>query len=118
MMDSKTKHTAGPWAIEECRGDFEVYPVKGGPPKLGRWAEVATVSGNYEAEDAANARLIAAAPDLLEALKAAKEVVDVAEGMTSCRSDDDFIWSAQKLINAAIAKAEGRSTPLPADGRE
>jgi hypothetical protein len=46
---------------------------------------------------------------LLEALKAAKEVVDVAEGMTACRSDDDFVWSAQKLATAAIAKSEGRS---------
>lgn len=59
----------------------------------------------------ADMALIAAAPDLLEALKAAKEVVDVAEGMTACRSDDDFIWSAQKLINAALAKATSPSTP-------
>ena len=49
------------------------------------------------------------ASDLLEALKAAKAVVDVAEAMTSCGSDDEFVWSAQKLVNAAIAKAEGRS---------
>lgn len=39
---------------------------------------------------------------LRDALLAAKEVVDVAEGMTSCRSDDDFIWSAQKKIDAAL----------------
>lgn len=39
---------------------------------------------------------------LREALKAAKEVVDVAANMTSCRSDDEFVWAAQAKINAAL----------------
>lgn len=39
---------------------------------------------------------------LRAALKAAKEVVDVAAGMTSCRSDDEFVWAAQAKINAAL----------------
>lgn len=60
----------------------------------------------YDEADA-NMRLIAAAPELLEALIAAKEVCDVAATMTSCRADDDFVWSAQAKINAAIAKALG-----------
>lgn len=39
---------------------------------------------------------------LRAALVAAKEVVDVAAGMTSCRSDDEFVWAAQAKINAAL----------------
>lgn len=50
-------------------------------------------------EGQANARLIAAAPDLLAALKAALSVAD--------RATDEF-----DLARAAIAEAEGR--PLPA----
>jgi hypothetical protein len=58
------------------------------------------------------ARILSAltpAPDLASenerlrvALEAAKKVVDVAEHMTSCRSDDEFVWDAQKKINAAL----------------
>lgn len=47
--------------------------------------------------------------DMLVALKAAKELADVMEGLSSGRSDDEWIWAAQAQINAAIAKAEGRS---------
>lgn len=43
---------------------------------------------------------------LREALEAAKEVVDVAEGMTSSRSDDDFIWNAQAKIKAALGGSD------------
>jgi hypothetical protein len=41
---------------------------------------------------------------LREALIAAKAVVDVAAGLTSCRSDDEFVWDAQAKINAALAE--------------
>lgn len=43
---------------------------------------------------------------LVEALEAAKKVVDVAEGMASCRSDDEFVWAAQVQIKAALKKAK------------
>jgi hypothetical protein len=98
-----SKHTPGPWEVD--RDDSQKVWVKS---KAEGWDEE-WVALSFSGRAGANARLIAAAPDLLEALKAAKEVVDVAEHMTSCRSDDDFVWGAQKLINAAIAKAEGSS---------
>lgn len=102
------KHTKGPWEWkDDDREKFGHYRLH--PGILATDLSDGTPWGDEI--DRANARLIAAAPDLLEALKAAKEVVDVAEGMTACRSDDDFIWSAQKLINAALAKATSPSTP-------
>lgn len=56
----------------------------------------------------ANARLIAAAPELLEALKTAKGTIRAWHG----RSQWDIYDRASpemKAINSAIAKAEGRS---------
>lgn len=92
-------YTKGPWEIEENEyGDeIDVYPLKGGPPPIGRWAEICTVK-DYESQDEmrGNARIIAASPDLLEALKVAQLWLDV---------DGRFDMQG---INAAIAKAEGR----------
>lgn len=46
--------------------------------------------------------------EMLDALKAAKELAGVMEGLSAGRSDDAWIWAAQKKINEAIAKAEGK----------
>jgi len=59
---SKAQHTAGPWAHEKAMASREVWHVRS--KKQGC---IASLEGK-SAE--ANARLIAAAPDLLEALKA------------------------------------------------
>lgn len=98
------KHTPGPWALDEHHDDIDVYPVKDGPPKIGRWAEVCVVRDHYEVEQRANARLIAAAPDLLSALK---------DAMRSARKDfkhgpdgDRQHREAYAEQFAAIAKAE------------
>lgn len=99
-----TSFTPGPWmAVKAAHGPIDILDSRG--------RDVVTVyGGGVETESQVpNSRLIAAAPDLLEALIAAKKVCDVAATMTSCRSDDDFVWSAQAKIDAAIAKAEGRS---------
>jgi hypothetical protein len=118
---SETKHTPGPWGYvpsNENHGPYVVNEWGAGdicdcysmtnPDALSVRNGGVSKPVHFQNEEAdANARLIAAAPDLLEALKAAKEVVDVTEGMASSRSDDDFVWAAQKLIDAAIAKATG-----------
>jgi hypothetical protein len=43
--------------------------------------------------------------DLVKALESAKELATVAEGMTSCQADDDFVWGIQAKINDALTRA-------------
>lgn len=101
-MASKQTHTPGPWEVRQGFRDdtFEVFPTRGGPPELGAWAELATVVGDYsddEAEGRANARLIAAAPDLLDALEAC------AEQLAHCLGPDT---EAGRKARAALSKAQ------------
>lgn len=66
------------------------------------WSNIATVNFQHEpgaeGEQAANEALIRAAPDLLEALKKATELLD---------NDDPATTSNLAIFRAAIAKAEG-----------
>lgn len=91
-------HTPGPWFVK-------VNPI---------WHAVRSYNSDYVAEHirgasdaqrAANARLIAAAPDLLEALKRAVKVIhELSDYDPKGGNDLDYADFTQ----AAIAKAEGR----------
>jgi hypothetical protein len=98
---SEQKHTPGPWR----KGG-----VSGGAVWFGE-KMVAAVYGDdpdCKADERmqANARLIAAAPDLLSALERAK---DVLSGVQEDRFDLDMdeINIAINIVDAAIAKATG-----------
>jgi hypothetical protein len=86
------KHTPGPWFLDD---DGRIFDT---PDRGQLVAEVATADPAEPPaeEDVANARLIAAAPDLLAALE---KVVAISD-----RKHD--AWDEAR---AAIAKAEGRS---------
>jgi len=71
-------------------------------------------SGWAEEEDEANARLIAAAPEMLEALKSAREWLDELAGLVQSGAFDaaeDWTGANAVLVDStlaeAIAKAEG-----------
>lgn len=90
-MGEIVKHTPAKWA------DIKGYiVVKGGHT-------IASVNSYNTFEGKANARLIAAAPDLLAALK---EAVDFANKANNYIAGQDLPASAGWL--AAIAKAEAR----------
>lgn len=93
---SESSHTPGPWWVDNRRptGALQIQAEHRG---VGSSYCVASV--NYYEDDAANAHLIAAAPDLLEALKAALPILRKA-------SDGAVAWGN---AYGAIAKAEGRS---------
>lgn len=95
-------HTPGPWTVNEDTGEIEAHCM---------------VLGNvYGAEDfpcceddeglqecKANALLIAAAPDLLEALK---DVLDAFDCLGECDCEGSSLCAVCNAQNA-IAKAEG-----------
>ena len=90
----ETKHTPGKWNIVESNKIDEEAHIQTDLKSICRmWIQM-------DSQDMANARLIAAAPDLLEALKAL--VADLKPYMGQGRMDD-------KIRNAiaAIAKAMG-----------
>lgn len=89
------KHTPGPW-VTSATDDTVVIDATG--------REVAAIDGDYNDPDTwpqmeANARLIAAAPDLLLALREARDALNGAPNTVGLHSQ----------INSAIAKAEGRN---------
>jgi hypothetical protein len=105
------KHTAGPWRISGFSGTgFHIF---NGPENTGR--QVALVESTYQVKDAynegdANAHLIAAAPDMLEALKNILPHLDEYikwhhEFNGGCSVE---IEDGADIIRIAIAKAEGR----------
>jgi hypothetical protein len=85
---TNTQHTPGPWRIGDA--GFTVF----GPPKPGALAEtIAPVKSR------ANARLIAAAPEMLAALEA---LLDCEPALLSAKER-----KAYAIARAAIAKATG-----------
>lgn len=85
-----TGHTPGPWRVEVGVSDPEMYSVKGSY----------LVADYLPIEDA---RLIAAAPVLLEALRKCLNFIENTEGELG------ITLTSADAARAAIAKAEGRS---------
>ncbi len=114
-MTATTKHTPGPWALEEVRTDCgRAFRIGSGEMlKAGKGCCIIydDYPGNPENERKANARLIAAAPDLLEALEASLEEVKAwraglnTRNMNTCKEGARF--SDLSRSRAAIAKARG-----------
>jgi len=121
-----TKHTPGPWAVHSDRLSIHRPAM---PEDEGHEIRrlVALVYSNCQAGDSnldANARLIAAAPDLLEALKEINGIVEHAQQIVGATlpsdgmSEKDAIAELLLLLDgqdqrriqgaarAAIAKAE------------
>jgi hypothetical protein len=100
----KPTHTPGPWHIANSKsGHFCVWGDASHRQQGYSECCICVISPiqNITTIDKANAALIAAAPDLLEAAKQALQVF-VDQGW-----DDDL--SAAKSLKAAIAKAEGKA---------
>ena len=101
MNTNETKHTPGPW---EAVGLTVCQVPPGGREII--FGAHNTRSGDKD-ERQANARLIAAAPELLEALREFVSLMPSAEGLGGHAPIGAFQIVAD-LARAAIAKAEGR----------
>ena len=104
------EHTPGPWTLD--RADEEQWEIHAETAHA--WKYIATVKANDEgstqvsvAEAEANARLIAASPDLLAALEWALQAWDAIGGDVQIPDsmNDEGRWEA---IRAALARARGQ----------
>lgn len=93
------KHTPGPWKVS----NYRPYDIIARDPKEStyecgdnRYDPIATVYRNHTQEFLANARLIAAAPELLEALKGVLEW-----------DYDELDYDLRKRLESVVAKVEG-----------
>jgi hypothetical protein len=101
------KYTAGPWQVVKL--DDDVYIQKGnGTKENSGQALLARIQRSGE-QQKANASLIAAAPELLEALKQCENIIGMAR-LQGKLSDNalDPVNDALLLARSAISKAEGR----------
>jgi hypothetical protein len=112
------RHTPGPWSVApypegaellEVVADYSELP---GGRKSAHWIAELDAGGidDDRETNAANARLIAAAPELLEALKDASRTLKTC--LSACNEKRTMGIQAHPClvcrINAAIAKAEGK----------
>lgn len=99
-------HTPGPWSCDY--GDFAAYCQTG--------AEVCEVTkGNHDdgtripdEEMEANLRLVAAAPELLAALKEAYDALDYAQAQVDSDTDRWHLTQCRRKLKPVIDRAEGR----------
>jgi hypothetical protein len=96
------KHTRGPWLYSEDRSPASIYSAYGSDC-IAKVYLTDTNTHKRDDEHAANARLIAAAPELLEACEQAEYWLDnmvVGE-------DDVAPTEMLRVLRAAIARATG-----------
>ena len=105
------QYTPGPWSVNtDPNYDLGDPTIVWGPQGPGHGAVAYTFPGGLLLPDgqrqkvAANTTLIAAAPELLEALKNLLEV-----SLPFHRRTDEVGWTAIKEARKAIAKAQGEA---------
>lgn len=95
------EHTPGPWKALWSSG----ISIHG--PDDRSVASIASSIKRPEGEKAANAYLIAAAPDMLEALEGITGFVERLAGDEPAEAANPELWRKLERARAAIAKAKG-----------
>ena len=96
---SNAQHTPGPWVMDDAQpGDLFRHVLHGNGDSFGYICRIST-NGNANAD--ADARLIAAAPELLEALQRLSAQCERLRMAWQLESD------AERTARAVIAKATG-----------
>lgn len=101
-MTNKQGHTPGPWRLIEHPHSHDWV----GFIESDSIRNIAAVCNNYAGDDVVNARLIAAAPDLLAALELAFDY-GVGVGIFGHAAMQQKGKQISEQIRAAIAKAKG-----------
>lgn len=104
-----SKHTPGPWVADDNEG-FSVWKIYSRMSPSGSGIPgpfVAEVIGD-SAEADANAHLIAAAPEMLDALKHIEFILENYK-LNGYRADE-ILEKYLEIVRHAIAKAEGKES--------
>jgi hypothetical protein len=105
----ETKHTPGPWFTLDTGLDvFSEYPAEPGYLPRRRHISAAITTCQFDQEARANAALMAAAPELLEALE---HCAGVIYAIRTGNVPQDLIphIDSERIARAAIAKAKGET---------
>lgn len=106
-VKERTKWTPGPWETEGLL-------IRGGQSKCGQY-KLYTAGCNYSSdyrtsgEAEANAKLIAAAPELAEACQAMLEAYACNADRTAVATGEDSLHSSVRAARAALRKARGEA---------
>ena len=96
------QHTPGPWKIDHFNTSTGCYQISGHEQVLNlAFVQDYSDEGDSDQEAKANARLIAAAPDLLEALK------DLIASASPTEKEHPRMFAAWQQARAALTKAKG-----------
>jgi hypothetical protein len=108
-MTEQTKHTPGPWKAVRNTAYWEIEPANAGqdgiPFNVGDVCASAPGMPDSGLQEA-NARLIAAAPDLLEALEAFRLAFELDGIQTNNIPAEMALGSAIEKARAALSKAK------------
>lgn len=103
-----SKHTPGPWSYWSGYNPFDKIEAQ----VTAEDGDIVIASYNHLIEEGeANARLMAAAPDLLEALEALERIKDIwLPDVAEDQHQEEMIvlHNARTIMLAAIAKAKGK----------
>lgn len=108
-----TPHTPGPWSIEAEPNPDNIIVLD--PMNYHICVGGGREADYFTEEEIANARLIASAPELLEACKTVRTMLDSMQNEREIRIAwghlcyEASVQQAFELFDRAIAKAEGRS---------
>ena len=100
----KTKHTPGPWSINRAAATHVQDARERGIAACGGYYSTDAKLAMADGEQEANARLIAAAPELLDALRG----LLAARDSTTMGRERELYEEWIPKARAAVAKAEGR----------
>lgn len=102
-----TQHTPGPWEHLWTNKVVHVVPHKRDVERYENIATVLVPDGGHGVKTA-NARLIAAAPELLEAVKISLEFLDRQNTPKNIQEQISFKNHQREILTKVIAKAEGK----------
>ena len=103
----KMEHTKGPWHYQE-ESDAYTHIIRGAKGEF-----IGSASQGSKNNEEANARLMAAAPDLLETLKDQRQLMVGYKSRLDC--DGAYVAARQvadriEMVDAVIAKAQPKSS--------